>query len=305
MHSSQSATSEPCDSGLYEAFFGLDRRPFQSAPDPEFLYFTPAHEAALTMLRFGLMADAPITVLTGGIGTGKTTLLRRLLREIPGDRRVAMIANIGGDSGDILRWALMALGHECTPNAAPDELYRQFRDLTLETCANGQRTVLIFDEAQNLDARALEELRMLSNLNADNAPILQIVLAGQSQLRDLLDDPGMSQFSQRIAADADLAALSLEETAGYIHHRLAVAGATQDIFLPAAVALVHQATAGVPRLINLLCDLTLLHAFADALPEVSEATVQAVLSNARRRGTFRLLHQSAASPALVATPVTA
>ncbi|MEM9060614.1 MAG: AAA family ATPase [Pseudomonadota bacterium] len=305
MPSSDPVSAEPRGSQIYETFFGLDRRPFQTAPDPEFLYLTSAHETALTMLRFGLMADAPITVLTGAVGTGKTTLLRQILREIPGDRRVAMIANIGADQGGVLRWALMALGAECSQDSDPAALYHQFRELALDHDISGQRTVLIFDEAQNLSASALEELRMLSNLNADGVALLQIVLAGQSQLRELLDDPSLVQFTQRVAADADLPALSLEETAAYVHHRLSVAGACRDIFSSGAVSLIHQSTGGVPRLINLLCDLTLLQAFADGQSDVTETAVQAVLAGARRRGTYRLLQQPAASPSLVAAPVRA
>ena len=266
---------------MYNAFFGLSERPFSLLPDPEFLYWAKPHTKAYTMLEYGIATHAPITVITGEIGSGKTTLVRKLLNEIPDDYSVGLISNAQGGRGELLHWVLMALGQEADSSRSYVQLFRQFQDFLIEEYACGRRTALIFDEAQNLTTETLEELRMFSNINADKDELLQLILVGQPELRDLVARPELVQFAQRIASEFHLRALDAEETAAYIEHRLKVAGATRRIFTPEAMRMVHAATRGTP-----LCDYALVYAFADELREVGPDTVREVLRDRCRQGVF-------------------
>jgi type II secretory pathway predicted ATPase ExeA len=182
---------------MYEAFYGLKCRPFLMVPDPEFLYWSDTHRLAITMLRYGLVSRAPITVITGGIGTGKTTLIRHLMAEIPEDLTLGLISNMQRGRGDLLHWAMLALEQEVR-----DEQYVQtfmrFQDVLIARYAEGRRVALIIDEAQNLAVSQLEELRMLSNINTEKDEILQLILVGQLKLRELLGRPDLEQLKQRI-----------------------------------------------------------------------------------------------------------
>ena len=294
---------EDTRTALYEGFFGLKARPFRTVPDPGFLYLSEGHEDALTMLRYGLLTRAPVTVVTGDVGVGKTTLIRQILSEMPGEERVGLISNMQEGRGELLHWVLMALDAEFDSKAGHVELFRQFQDLLIEAYAAGRRVVLIFDEAQNLGLRALEELRMLSNINADKDELLQIVLVGQPDLRDLLNRPELRQFAQRINADFDLKPLRAKETEDYIRRRLSVAGADREIFSAEAMAQVHRATGGVPRLINVLCDMAMVYGYADGSRMVDESVLQDFLVSARRRGTYRQFSTDDVTPRLVPTPM--
>jgi type II secretory pathway predicted ATPase ExeA len=246
---------------MYEAFYKFSARPFNTSPDPQFLYWADSHSMAFTMLRYGLMAQSSISVLTGEIGSGKTTLLRQLLREIPADLEVGLVSNMQAGRGELLHWAMMALGQPVEAQSYV-QIFKQFQDHVIKSYAQGRRVVLVFDEAQNLDVATLEELRMLSNINADENDLLQLILVGQPQLRELLGRPELEQFSQRISADFHLKTLNRVETEAYITHRIAVAGGTWRIFPPRTCVLIHAATRGVPRLVNILCDLCLVYGFA-------------------------------------------
>jgi type II secretory pathway predicted ATPase ExeA len=270
---------------MYEEFFGLKARPFLTVPDPDFLYWSEAHSLAFSILRYGVMTRAPITVITGEIGAGKTTLLRRLLREAPEDLTVGLVSNFQPGRGELLHWALMALG-ESVGDEPYVALFTRFQDTVVRAYAEGRRVALVFDEAQNLDPAALEQLRMLSNINAEKDELLQLILVGQPQLRDLLARPDLVQFAQRISADFHLGALTEEDVEAYVQHRLEVAGAALRIFPPEACRLVHRACRGVPRLVNILCDLGLVYAFSIGAREVSEATLAEFLDSARRRGIY-------------------
>lgn len=283
---------------MYEAFYGLTSRPFLTTPDPDFLYWSETHSLAFTMLRYGLMTRAPITVITGEIGAGKTTLLRQIMREIPADLEVGLISNMQVGRGELLHWVLMALSQE-----APDEpyvrLFRRFQDHLIEAYASGRRVVLIFDEAQNLGVDALEELRMLSNINADKDELLQIVLVGQPQLRELLARPELVQFAQRISSDFHLEALSAEEVERYVDHRLEIGGAGWRIFPTATCRLIHQATRGVPRLVNILCDLCLVYGYSAESKVIDEALLREFLNGAKRRGIYTQFAAPGDAPKLV------
>jgi type II secretory pathway predicted ATPase ExeA len=283
---------------MYEAFYGLSSRPFLTVPDPDFLYWAEAHTLAFTMLRYGLISRAPITVITGEIGSGKTTLLRQLLREIPSDLEVGLVSNMQAGRGQLLEWVMMALGDR-PDQASYVALFQRFQERLIASYAAGRRVVLIFDEAQNLTVDALEELRMLSNINADKDELLQLVLVGQPQLRDLLARPELVQFAQRIASDFHLTAMEPRDVRAYIQHRLDVAGASWRIFPERTCDLVHAATRGVPRLVNILCDLCLVYGFSADRKVIEEPLLREFLSSARRRGIYQQFAPLPDGPALV------
>lgn len=283
---------------MYEAFYGLESRPFLTVPDPDFLYWAESHALAFTMLRYGMMTRAPITVVTGEIGAGKTTLLRQLMREIPGDVIVGLVSNMQAGRGELLQWVMMALGQRLDEEPYV-KLFQRFQDYVIDAYAQGKRVVIIFDEAQNMSVDALEELRMLSNINSDKDELLQIVLVGQPQLRELLGRPELVQFAQRITSDFHLGALSAEETARYIDHRLQHAGAGWRIFPARTCELIHEATRGVPRLVNILCDLCLVYGFSAESKVIDEALLREFLSGARRRGIYTQFSPLGDAPKLV------
>ena len=247
---------------MYESFYGLKKKPFSMLPDPEFLYLGRQHQMALTSLEYGLMNHVGFCVISGDIGAGKTTLLRKLLDNIEANYTVGMITNTHQSFGELLDWVMSAFGiHQ--PGLSKVEMHQRVVDFLLEQYARGKTTLLIVDEAQNMPAATLEELRMLSNINSEKDQLLQVILSGQPDLKETLSRPELAQFAQRIGVDYHLGKLKPVETCHYIQHRLVTAGATDDIFTPDACRLIHEYSGGVPRLINLLCDTALVYGFAD------------------------------------------
>jgi general secretion pathway protein A len=264
---------------IYTEHFGLATRPFALTPDPDFLYWPQSHQRAYTMLEYGIRANSPITLITGEVGAGKTTLLLHLIRSLGPEIKVGLISNPHGSRAELLRWVLHALEQPAELNESYVDLFSRFQNFLLSEYAAGRSVVLIFDEAQNLTAEALEELRMFININSGKDEVLQLVLIGQPELRDLVSQPGMRQFAQRVAASYHLTAMDLKTVRGYIPHRLKVAGAQKRIFTGPAIDLIHQVTRGVPRLVNQLCDLSLVYAFTRGKRTVTPATVQQVLDD--------------------------
>lgn len=270
---------------MYEAFYGLREKPFTLLPDPGFLYPSKKHQMALTLLEYGLMNQAGFTVISGDIGAGKTTLIRHLLDNMDRQLTVGMISNTHSSFGELLQWVLMAYGLEHA-NMDKVAMYQAFVDFIIEQYARNHRTVLIVDEAQNLSPEALEELRMLSNINADKDQALQVILVGQPELRDTLRRPDLIQFAQRVAVDYHLGPLSGKETPGYIRHRLEVAGGNPELFDEGACAAIHRFSGGVPRLINLLCDTALVYGYAEQLDTINEELVTEVAREKQEGGIF-------------------
>jgi general secretion pathway protein A len=261
---------------MYERHFGLTTRPFALTPDPAFLYPSRQHAMAMTMLEYGLESQASFSVLTGEIGSGKTTLVRRLLRQLGNQVAVGLISNTHSDFGSINGWALSALG--IAPADESDiAKYEALVDCCIQEYARGRRTLLILDEAQNLSINVLEELRLLSNVNSEKDLVLQILLVGQPELRTKLSRPELKQFAQRVSVDFHLEPLSRQETHGYIRHRLKVAGREKELFLPDAIEFLFARTQGVPRLLNQLADFALVYAFADGLRLISADLIAQVL----------------------------
>jgi type II secretory pathway predicted ATPase ExeA len=232
------------------------------------------------------MNSAGFTVITGEIGSGKTTLIRRLLRKLDPRLTVGLISNTQPGSKDLLSWILMAL-NQSFENASYVALYQRFQKFLCKEYANHRRTVLIIDEAQNLGAEALEELRMLSNINADKDQLLQLILTGQPQLRDLLLQPELAQFAQRVSADFHLVALQPQEVSEYIGYRLQAVGGNPRLFTPEACNMIAQASHGLPRSINVLCDTAMVYGYSAGAPHIAGEIVRAVIENKRQYGVFR------------------
>jgi general secretion pathway protein A len=264
---------------LYIDHFGLAVRPFALTPDPDFLFWPQSHQRAYTMLEYGVRAHAPITLITGEVGAGKTTLLLHLVRSLGSETTVGLVSNPHGSRAELLRWVLHALEQPAELEESYVDLFSRFQNFLLSEYAAGRSVVLIFDEAQNLSAEALEELRMFININSGKDEVLQLVLIGQPELRTLVSRPDMRQFAQRVAASYHLTAMDLKTVRGYIPHRLKVAGCDKRIFGTAAVTLIYEVTGGVPRLVNQLCDLAMVYAFTKGKKLVTAAIVQQVIDD--------------------------
>ena len=263
---------------MYEAFYGLNEKPFSLLPDPGFLFLSSKHRQALSMMEYGLMNQAGFTVITGEIGSGKTTLVRQLLKQLEFDHTitVGLVSNTHQSFGELLQWVLLAFKLEYSGTDKVG-LYQTLANFMTREYEQGHRTVLIIDEAQNLGFEALEELRMLANINADKDQVLQLLLIGQPGLREKLKRPELEQFAQRIAIDYHLGTLDIQSTCEYINHRLVVAGGDPDLFDAAACVAVHYYTQGTPRLINVLCDTALVCAFAEQMPKIDADLIHDVI----------------------------
>lgn len=283
---------------MYTKFYGLTKKPFSLIPDPSFLYLSAKHKKALTTLQYGLVSQAGFTVITGEIGSGKTTLVRSLLEEIKAQCEVGLITNTHSAFGDLLTWVLAAFNIE-SPAVNKAERYRAFVDFITEKSNAGTRVVLIVDEAQNMDIQTLEELRLLSNINTHQEIMLQLVLVGQPELVDKLNQPELVQFSQRISIEYHLNPLSYEETEQYIDFRLKVAGSTEKIFQPSACAALFYYSGGVPRLINNLGNLALVFAFAADKKKINWKTIIDVVSERTTGGIKRFEGKICLSPNII------
>lgn len=262
---------------LYNDHFGFRERPFSLSPDPDFLFWSPAHQRAYAVLEYGLVTHAPLTVVTGEVGTGKTTLVQALLRQTDASLTVGLISNAQGGRGDLLRWVLNALDVACDARADYVTLFQQFQDFVIAEYAAGRHVVLIVDEAQNLGLETLEELRMLTNINAGKDEVLQIILVGQPELRDLIRQPRLRQFAQRVTAVYHLDPMDLSTTRHYIYHRLQYAGGQGDEISTKAITLIHAEAEGIPRVVNKLCDLSLVYAASADKPQVGLAIVRELI----------------------------
>lgn len=261
---------------MYEKFYNLTAKPFQMVPNPAFLYFSDLHRNAMAYLEYGLMERVGFILLTGEIGTGKTTLIRSLLDKLPANTVPALLFNTNVDGEQLIRLILHEF--EVVPvesKAGNIDLLQQY---LIGRFAAGKNPVLIIDEAQNLTDEALEEVRMLFNLQTDDEMLLQIILVGQPELQKRLNSPHLCQLRQRVAASYHLTALSEEECRAYIAARLAKAGGDPSLFSKDAMAAVFKASGGIPRSINLFCDAALVYGFADEVPGIDAAIIEQVVS---------------------------
>ncbi len=264
---------------MYESFFGLQEKPFSLLPDPDFLFYTKQHKLALTMLEYGMSSQAGFTVITGEIGAGKTTLIRKLLENDDPSVTVGLLNNtMVADLKELLSWIAFAFGLEFEGKSHV-ELYNDFIHFLIEEYGEGRRCVMIIDEAQQLGVELLEQVRMLSNINSGKHLLIQFILVGQPELRDILRRPELVQFAQRIAVDYHLKRLSEEETLEYIRHRVNMAGGKSTLFHDDTCRLIWQYSRGIPRLINVLCDTALVYGFSEQRPEIDLELMQDVIKD--------------------------
>ncbi len=272
---------------MYRNYFGLRQKPFSIAPDPAFLYMSERHREALAHLLYGIRSDAGFVLLTGEVGTGKTTICRCLLEQMPESARVAYIINPRLSTLELLASICDEFGIAYPPGQTSGKLLVDLiNEYLLEAHAEGCKPVLIIDEAQNLSHDLLEQIRLLTNLETNEQKLLLIIMLGQPELRNKLLRPELRQMQQRITARYHLGPLSKSDTCAYVNHRLAVAGSRQKLFTTAALSRVFAFSGGVPRLINLLCDRSLLGAYSKGTGRANRAIVVRAageLSNDGRR----------------------
>ncbi|MGA9026028.1 MAG: AAA family ATPase, partial [Steroidobacteraceae bacterium] len=261
---------------MYTSFFGLSEKPFAITPDPRYLYLSERHAEALAHLLYGINESGGFIQLTGEVGTGKTTVVRTLLSRIPHHADVAVIMNPRITPVEFLLTICEELGIavEDADRGSVKQMVDALNRRLLTAHAEGRRVIVIVDEAQNLSADVLEQVRLLTNLETPTQKLLQIILIGQPELRDLLDRTELRQLAQRITGRYHLNPLSREETKGYVRHRLRVAGASSEIFGASAVNEVHRLSSGIPRVINVTCDRALLGAYTREVRKVTAALVR-------------------------------
>ena len=261
---------------MYEDFFNLKESPFKLPPDPEFLFLSKQHKLALVHLEYGLTHQAGFIVITGEIGTGKTTLIKTLLRRITHDTIVASIFNTTVGPDEFLNLILDDFELPWNESDTHTLKLEKLKAFLLETYSAGKKAVLIVDEAQNLSMDTLEEIRLLSNIQTTKDYLVHIFLVGQPELKQKLTHPSLRQLAQRISVHYHIDPMSKEETGGYISHRLKISGVnnSESCFSMEAIEEIYSLTKGFPRLINLLCDACLVNAFADQIKPVTRRIVQ-------------------------------
>ncbi len=258
---------------MYTQHFHLKELPFSIAPNPRYLYLSPKHREALAHLLYGIGVGGGFVVLSGEVGTGKTTLCRALLDQLPEDVDLALIFNPRLNSRELLAGICDELHVPYSgPKASLKQLIDALNQFLLETHARGRRVIVLIDEAQNLRFDVLEQIRLLTNLETNQAKLLQIILVGQPELNQVLDRPNLRQLAQRVTARYHLQPLSRREAQDYLEHRMLVAGSSEDVFTPGAVRTIHRKSRGIPRLINLIADRALLGAYTQGKFRVDART---------------------------------
>lgn len=280
---------------MYYDFFGFREPPFSIAPDPRYLYLSDRHKEALAHLMYGVQGQGGFIVITGEVGTGKTTVCRCFIDNAPGHVDIALVLNPRLSARELLSAVCDELGIPHQPDASIKVLVDGINKSLLAAHAAGRHKVLIIDEAQNLSADVLEQLRLLTNLETSEKKLLQIVLLGQPELKQILALPELRQLNQRVTARYHLDAIDRDELPAYLQYRLGVAGMRGDVFTPGAVRRLYRASHGIPRLINLISDRALLGAYAEGEHQVSAAFV--------RQAAKEVGHQSVAGSPVKAAPL--
>jgi general secretion pathway protein A len=272
---------------MYTKFFGLQEKPFSLIPDGDAIFFSSGHLAAFTMLEFGLLEQVGITVITGEVGAGKTTLIRHLLSRIDYHQlTVGLIGTAHSSYGTLLKWIVNAL-RISVDSSDEGVLLQSLQQFLIEQYGSGRRTVVIVDEAQNMSTQDLESLRLLTNINADKNQLLQIILAGQPELLDKFYEPGMSQLAQRVSAEYNLVPLNQYDTMRYVDYRVESAGGTRKLFDNASLLAVFYFSGGIPRIINTLCDGALVFAYGQQKQTVDLNIVMDVVRTKQIGGIHR------------------
>jgi type II secretory pathway predicted ATPase ExeA len=263
---------------MYLGFYGMQRPPFSLHPDPQCFFPGAQHVKAASMLDYAMLRREGIVVITGDVGCGKSALLRSFFAGPPELLLLGLITNPSPLEESLIHGVMLAF--RLTPSAPSDaELHADFDAFLRTQLTSGRTVMLLIDEAQHLSSTALERLRMLTDPGSEGDAALQLVLVGQSRLKQTLADPKLEQLMQRVVAQFHLGPLSPGETRAYIAHRLYAAGANRPIFSDSAIALIQKGSGGVPRLINLICDAALLYGFAEELSEIDEALIRQVMAD--------------------------
>ncbi len=275
---------------MYKSFYGLKEKPFNLNPDPSYLFWSTGHENAYTHLEYAITENKGFGVITGEVGSGKTTLINHLIHQIPKDLHLALINNPDVSPAQLLK--MLCQEYELvSTNDNKTALLEHIYQFLLQIYANRQRAILIIDEAQNLPAETIEEIRMLSNLETEKEHLIQIILVGQPELKEKLQRRSLRQFTQRVTVHAHLGALTTDDISRYIRHRLKVAGADNpELFTEEAIQALHTYSEGIPRLINILCDTALVYGFADELQSIDRPVIDNVMAD-RKSGGILLAEQ--------------
>lgn len=273
---------------MYESFYGLNEKPFNLNPDPDYLYMSEGHENTLTHLQYAIGENKGFVVVTGEIGAGKTTLINYLLGEIPSDIDVGLINNTHIPASQFIKLVCREFEIEI---AGMDRtaMIDSFHEFLLEMYTERKRVVLIVDEAQNLNAKTLEEIRLLSNLESEKHHLLQIILVGQPELKLKLQRPDLQQLAQRVTVHCHLKGLNEADVANYICYRLEVAGGDKgkcNIFDKTAIGEICENSKGIPRLINIICDTALVFGYADSAKQIGAKIIRDVVKERAAGGLF-------------------
>jgi len=271
---------------MYEKYFDLKTKPFELVPNPDFLFLGSGHKKALTYLKYGISENIGFILMTGEVGSGKTTILRDLIKNLNGNVKLSKVFNTKVTSDQMIA----LINEDFGLNVSGKEkvgMLRELNDFLIDQHAREMQPILVIDEAQNLSAELLEEVRMLSNLETNMSKLLQIVLVGQPELRNTLALPELRQLRQRISISCHLLPLSREETESYIYHRLKKAGGGNSIqFHEGTINTIHDFSRGVPRLVNIMCDFLLLTAFSGGTKEITADMAREVAGELERENRF-------------------
>jgi general secretion pathway protein A len=264
---------------MYENFFGLKIKPFDLVPDPDFLFFSRSHKKAVTYLNYGIKEKIGFILMTGEVGSGKTTIVRNLIRGLNSNVRLSKIFNTKVSSEQLLAMINEDFGLHVN-GKDKITLVRELNDFLIDQYMNNNQPILLIDEAQNLSPEVLEEIRLLSNLETDRNKLLQIILVGQPELRQILAQPELRQIRQRISINCHIAPLTRSETEEYILHRLNIAGNQNAVaFQDGTIDMIYEFSRGIPRLINIICDFLMLAAYVEETRELSPDFVREVIGD--------------------------
>ena len=272
---------------MYEAHFGLTRKPFATYPEPDMMYWAEGHKMARTMLVYGLTATNGIVVITGEIGAGKTTLLSDIIQRNESGHVLGRLNGAIGLGNDVPAWVLYAFGIE-TGSVSATTSMGQLQEFLRQLQARGRKAVLFIDEAQLLPEHVIEELRLLADMQIGMMPVLQLVLLGQPELANKLNAPNLLQFRQRIVSHYHLKAFAPNETREYVIFRLHKAGGTEELLSADALQDIHKLTDGVPRRINKLIDTAFVYAFAQGMTTVTKDVIEKVLTDRTEHGMLQI-----------------